>query len=79
MSRFYEERASASNGWSGIAAALSAAERNFVRPVLAWLQKRATYRELMALDDRQLADIGVSRSDLDIVSFVPGRRPSNSV
>jgi uncharacterized protein YjiS (DUF1127 family) len=79
MSRFYDQRASASNGWFGIAAALHAAERNFVRPLLAWHQKRATYRELMALDDRQLADIGVSRSDLDIVSFVPGRPPSNRV
>ncbi len=77
MSRFYDDRASASNGWLGLAAALDVVERKFVRPALAWRRKRATYRELTALDDRQLADIGLSRSDLDIASFVPGRAPSN--
>lgn len=79
MSRFYDDRASASHGWSGIAAALYAAERKLVRPVLSWYQKHATYRELTALDDRQLADIGLCRSDLAVAMSVPGRTPSNRV
>jgi uncharacterized protein YjiS (DUF1127 family) len=77
MSRFYDDRASASSGGFGIAAALYALERKFLLPALAWRRKRATHRELTALDDRQLADIGLSRSDLDIASFVPARAPSH--
>jgi uncharacterized protein YjiS (DUF1127 family) len=77
MSRLYDDRASASNGWFGLAAALYAVERKFVRSALAWRRQRVTYRELAALDDRQLADIGLSRSDLDIASFAPGQAPSN--
>ena len=79
MSRFYDDRASASHGWFGIAALLSAVDQKIVRPLVARHQKRTTYRELTALDDRQLADIGVSRSDLDTVSFAPGRPPSHRV
>ena len=77
MSRFYDDRASVSNGWLGLAAALEVIERKLVRPALAWRRNRLTYRELAALDDRQLADIGLSRSDLDIASFISGRAPSN--
>jgi uncharacterized protein YjiS (DUF1127 family) len=77
MSRLYDDRASTSSGWFGIAAALYAVERTVVRPALAWRQRRATYRELTALDDRQLADIGLSRSDLEIAILSPGGTPSN--
>jgi uncharacterized protein YjiS (DUF1127 family) len=77
MSRFYDDRASVSNGWLGLAAALEVVDRKLVRPALDWHRKRATYRELTALDDHQLADIGLSRSDLDIASFVPSRASSH--
>ena len=79
MSRFYDDRAAASHGWFGIAALLYAVGQKFVRPALAWYQKRVTYRELAALDDRQLADIGLSRSDIEIATFVPGGTPSHRV
>jgi len=31
----------------------------------AWLKRRATIRELQALDDRMLADIGIERGDIE--------------
>lgn len=34
------------------------------RKIANWAHKRAAYRSLMALDDRMLADIGLSRSDV---------------
>jgi uncharacterized protein YjiS (DUF1127 family) len=34
----------------------------------AWLEKRRVSAELMALDDRELADIGLSRTDIDRVA-----------
>jgi uncharacterized protein YjiS (DUF1127 family) len=77
MSRFYDDRASVSNGWLGLTAALDVVDRKFVRRALAWRRNRATYRELAALDDHQLADIGLSRSDLDTASFVASRAPSH--
>jgi len=79
MSRFYDDRVSASHGLFGIAAVLYAVEQKIVRPALDWRRKRATYRELTALDDRQLADIGLCRSDVEIATFVPGGAPSNRV
>jgi uncharacterized protein YjiS (DUF1127 family) len=33
--------------------------------VARWYRRRATHRELMALDDRQLADIGLQRGGID--------------
>jgi uncharacterized protein YjiS (DUF1127 family) len=69
MSRYYSERAVLSAGSFGLAALF---DRHVVQPVLSWRQKRATQRELMALDDRQLADIGLSRGEIDAAVF--GRR-----
>src|SRR5258706_4521632 len=34
------------------------------RGIVNWAHKRAAYRSLMALDDRMLADIGLTRSDI---------------
>jgi uncharacterized protein YjiS (DUF1127 family) len=43
---------------AGPAAGLLAALAN-------WYRRRATHRQLMALDDRQLADIGLQRGGID--------------
>ncbi len=77
MSRLYSERAVPSAGSFGLASLLDAIDRKVVRPVVTWHHKRVTQRELMALDDRQLADIGVSRGDLDGAAFAPDRVLSN--
>ena len=69
MSRYYTERAVLSPGSFGLATLFDAIDHNFVQPVLAWYQKRNTRRELMALDDRQLADIGLSRGEIDGALF----------
>ena len=37
------------------------------RKIANWAHKRAAYRSLMALDDRMLADIGLTRSDISMV------------
>ena len=43
------------------------------RKIASWAQKRAAYRSLMALDDRMLADIGLTRSDIpQLVSAMRG-------
>jgi uncharacterized protein YjiS (DUF1127 family) len=36
----------------------------FVRPVLSWNNRRKVYDTLMAMDDRMLADIGLSRYEI---------------
>jgi uncharacterized protein YjiS (DUF1127 family) len=73
MSRYNGERAAALPGLSGIATVLHAVDGHLVQPILAWHQRRAARRELMVLDDRQLADIGLSRSDIDAAILVPAR------
>ncbi|HVY98950.1 MAG TPA: DUF1127 domain-containing protein [Dongiaceae bacterium] len=35
-----------------------------VRPVVAWARRREVYNELMAMDDRTLADIGLARYEI---------------
>ena len=77
MSRLYSERAVLSPGSFGFATLFDALDRHVVRPVLSWHHKRITQRELMALDDRQLTDIGLSRGDLEGPAFTPNRVPSN--
>jgi uncharacterized protein YjiS (DUF1127 family) len=77
MSRFYSERAILSPGSFGIGVLLEAIDRHVVHPVLGWYRKRNAQRELMALDDRQLADIGLSRGEIDGALADPRRVASN--
>ena len=71
MTQLYDERTSplfaakrAQGGALGLAALIETARQSLVQPLLAWHRRQRTYRELMSLDDRQLADIGVSRGDI---------------
>jgi len=53
-----------------------------VEPIASALRAERAYRELMALDDRTLADIGISRSEIsDIVarSIAPRTRSARTV
>jgi uncharacterized protein YjiS (DUF1127 family) len=51
-----------------------------VRRIANWGHKRAAYRNLMALDDRMLADIGLSRQDIPgLVKSMRGPLASPSV
>jgi len=75
MSRYYDERAVLSAGSFGFTTLLDALDRHLVRPFLARRHKRIAYRELMALDDRQLADIGVSRGEIELAVSIVGRTP----
>jgi uncharacterized protein YjiS (DUF1127 family) len=38
-----------------------------IRSLKAWSERRAAYRELSALDDRMLSDIGITRADIPAV------------
>src|SRR5690242_17939667 len=42
-----------------------AVRRRLFAALARWYRRRATYRQLMALDDRQLADIGLQRGGID--------------
>ena len=42
-------------------------------PVRAWLKRERVYRELMMLDDRTLADIGLHRTDITMVVQAAGQ------
>lgn len=42
-------------------------------PVRLWLKREHAYRELMMLDDRTLADIGLHRTDITMVVQAMGR------
>ncbi|HTS94309.1 MAG TPA: DUF1127 domain-containing protein [Stellaceae bacterium] len=48
----------------------------FIARVRAWAARERAYRELAALDDRSLADIGISRSE---IPFVFDPRPAELV
>jgi uncharacterized protein YjiS (DUF1127 family) len=48
----------------GGAGRLAASTRRHYRSFAAWLVRRHLTRNLQSLDDRMLADIGVSRSDI---------------
>jgi uncharacterized protein YjiS (DUF1127 family) len=41
----------------------------------AWRQRRATYGELSALDDRLLADLGIQRADIPAIAEGAAHRP----
>lgn len=51
--------------------------RSLIGPVVRWEQRRATIRALSSLDDRMLADIGISRHEIQQV--VLGRFPRRRV
>ncbi|WP_374441532.1 RSP_7527 family protein [Stella sp.] len=59
---------------SGVGAFLVAAPRKIARSLAAWNDQRRAYDELMALDDRQLRDMGLARSEIPAVvagTFAP--------
>ncbi len=50
-------------------------------PVVRWYRRRKTYQELMRLDDRTLADIGILRCDIPQVvgnSYRPRTAPAET-
>jgi len=44
--------------------------------LVRWRRRRATAHELRALDDRQLKDIGVKRSDIDHIATLVAASPT---
>jgi uncharacterized protein YjiS (DUF1127 family) len=48
--------------------------KTLAHTIESWRQRRATFGELSALDDRLLADIGVQRSDIPAIAEGSGRR-----
>ncbi len=48
--------------------------KKVARTVESWRQRRATFGELSALDDRLLADIGVRRADIPAIAEASGNR-----
>ena len=51
-----------------LAGAVASAWRTLTAPVRDYLSREATYRELISLDERMLADIGLHRSDIEAVA-----------
>jgi uncharacterized protein YjiS (DUF1127 family) len=48
--------------------ALRLVAKRVAQPLIEWRQRHATFNELMSLDDRTLADIGISRADIPRVA-----------
>ena len=57
--------------------AFGRAVRTLARRFVEWRERRETYSELMRLDDRMLADIGLNRGELRAVSEM-GQTPSRT-
>jgi uncharacterized protein YjiS (DUF1127 family) len=51
----------------GVGVALGHLSTALVKSVAAWSERRTAYRELSALDDRMLSDIGITRADIPAV------------
>jgi uncharacterized protein YjiS (DUF1127 family) len=72
MRLFVEHGSAALPGQStqgaGFAGAVKQVFNKVAAPVRAYLEREATYRELVDLDDRMLADIGLARSDISAVA-----------
>jgi uncharacterized protein YjiS (DUF1127 family) len=72
MSRLSDAQASTIHAEEGTSF-LSIVNRFVVQPLLAIHRGRVAHRELMALDDRQLADIGLRRSEITLALTAPHR------
>ena len=52
---------------------------NLVHGLARWRQRQRAYAELAALDDRALADIGITRSEIPyVLSEASGQRKEHS-
>jgi uncharacterized protein YjiS (DUF1127 family) len=47
---------------------------SFIRYVRSWREYGTTVRELSSLNDRELADLGITRSDIPHIAFSRVRR-----
>ena len=48
---------------------------SLIRYLQAWKHYGAAIRELSTLDDRELADLGITRSDIPQIAWAHARRP----
>lgn len=69
--------ANAQRSHGGLLRAVSAAVSRLADPIVQHVQRQRAYESLMALDDRLLKDIGITRAD--IPSIVRGHGPNELV
>jgi uncharacterized protein YjiS (DUF1127 family) len=50
----------------------------YLRVFREWRKRKAAIAELHGMDDRQLRDIGIGRSEIESVVYWAGRDPSRS-